>query len=103
MMPCDTHSPRPVPLPGFVEKNGSKNCAMTSSGMPSPVSRTWIVTTPLPTSSASAPYPPCVETVIVPPLFIESPAVRGRVRITCLDRESVVEGKGHELCDIGLL
>src|SRR3989442_728882 len=46
MMPCDTHSPRPVPLPGFVEKNGSEICAMTSSGMPLPVSRTWVLATP---------------------------------------------------------
>ena len=31
----------PVPFPGFVEKNGWKICAMRSSGIPSPVSRTW--------------------------------------------------------------
>jgi len=34
-MPCDTQRPSPVPFPGFVEKNGSKICAMSSSGIPS--------------------------------------------------------------------
>src|SRR5437773_8199543 len=56
-MPCDTQSPSPVPLPDFVEKNGSKICAMSSSGIPSPVSRTWIWTASRPKTSVSVPAP----------------------------------------------
>ena len=38
-------SPSPVPLPGsLVVKNGSNTAAMTSGGMPVPVSLTSIIT-----------------------------------------------------------
>src|SRR5213594_2606014 len=73
-IPCETQSPRPVPFPGFVEKNGSKICARTSSAMPWPVSRTWICTASRPKSSVSAPAPLCVATVMAPPFGIESAA-----------------------------
>jgi hypothetical protein len=43
--PYTIDKPRPVPLPsGLVEKKGSKACAMTSGGMPLPVSLTAIIT-----------------------------------------------------------
>src|SRR6266550_1505745 len=82
-MPCDTQSPSPVPFPRFVEKNGSKIRAMSSSGIPSPVSRTWIWTASRPKTSVSVPAPACVATVIVPPFGIESAALSRRLRRTC--------------------
>src|SRR5665811_269643 len=49
IIPYDTASPSPTPLPsGLVVKNGSKILARFSGRMPSPLSETWSNTTPSP-------------------------------------------------------
>ena len=87
-MPKTVASPSPVPLPtSLVVKNGSKTRAITSGGMPVPVSLTRRRTqraTPCSSSLSTA----SVATINCPPCGMASRALTARFNITC----SIIEG-----------
>ena len=66
-IPKTTESPKPVPLPEtLVVKNGSKRCALTSSIIPQPLSRTFTQTIRAPVFKLRGHSPTRVSRVITP-------------------------------------